>query len=178
VDEIEYKIIKFNQLTKFSTMLRIFYLKSFEALYDHIFIIFEILVMKKDIQQPEVKDIIVAVVLDEQETAEPLWMVYILNTKAVALNDVLVSSKGYGNLDGEEIKTSILRHFIDIVPAQGFAKIENIMEDLFGLSNEYWISFYINGVIYDKKFIFLPETIKPDYFTNIPLINKKGVMIK
>lgn len=178
MNEIEYKLIKFNQLTKFSTMLRAFYLKSFEVLVYHKFSIFEISHMKKDIQQPEVKDIIVAVVHEENEEADPIWMVYILNAKSVAISDVLISSTGYGNLDGEETRTSVLRHFIDKIPAQGFAKIEPIMEDVFGLSNEYWVSFYIDGVIYDKKFIFLPETIKIDYFTTIPLINKKGVMIK
>ena len=133
--------------------------------------------MKKDIQQPEVKDIIVAVIQEENEEAEPIWNVYILNSKAVDINHVLISSKGYGSLNGEETLTSTLRHFIEKVPAQSFAKIEPIMEDVFGLSNEYWVSFYIDEVIYDKKFIFLPETIKSDYFTNVPLINKKGVMI-
>jgi hypothetical protein len=139
--------------------------------------IFEISHMKKDIQQPEVKDIIVAVIQEENEEAEPIWNVYILNSKAVDINHVLISSKGYGSLNGEETLTSTLRHFIEKVPAQSFAKIEPIMEDVFGLSNEYWVSFYIDEVIYDKKFIFLPETIKSDYFTNVPLINKKGVMI-
>ena len=57
-------------------------------------------------------------------------------------------------------------------------KIEPIMEDVFSLSNEYWVSFYIDKIIYDKKFIFLPETISSEYFTQIPILNKRGVMIK
>jgi hypothetical protein len=51
------------------------------------------------------------------------------------------------------------------------------MEDVFRLANEYWVSFYIDGVIYDKKFIFLPETINPTFFTTVPVIGKKGVLI-
>ena len=34
------------------------------------------------------------------------------------------------------------------------------------------------NVMYDKKYIFLPETIKEENFVLIPYINKKGVMIK
>jgi hypothetical protein len=51
------------------------------------------------------------------------------------------------------------------------------MEDVFSLSNEYWVSFYVGNVIHDKKFIFLPETISEQFLTNVPVINKKGVMI-
>jgi hypothetical protein len=51
------------------------------------------------------------------------------------------------------------------------------MDDVFRLNNEYWLSFYIAGVIYDKKFIFLPETINENFFTLVPVIEKKGVLI-
>jgi hypothetical protein len=89
----------------------------------------------------------------------------------------LVSSKGYGQKNGEEVKTSTLRHFINDMPAKSYATIEPIMEDVFSLSNEYWVSFYVGSVIHDKKFIFLPETISEQFLTNVPVINKKGVMI-
>jgi len=48
---------------------------------------------------------------------------------------------------------------------------------VFGVTNEYWISFYIGDKIFDKQYIFLPETIKREHFTKVPLINKPGVMI-
>jgi hypothetical protein len=89
-----------------------------------------------------------------------------------------VSSKGYGVINGEAVKTSTLRHFLNEVKPGSFMKIEPIMEDVFSLSNEYWVSFYIDKIIYDKKFIFLPETISSEYFTLIPILNKRGVMIK
>jgi len=71
-----------------------------------------------------------------------------------------------------------LRHLLDDVPAQSFKKIEPIIEDVFGLNNEYWVSFWINEVMHDKKFIFLQETIKKENFVQIPLMNKMGVMIR
>jgi hypothetical protein len=94
------------------------------------------------------------------------------------MEGVLVTSKGYGFHGGEKVKTSTLRHFLDIVPPHDFAKVEPIVETVFGLNNEYWVSFYVNKVMFDKKYLFLPETISEEFFTHIPVIDKKGVMIK
>jgi hypothetical protein len=45
------------------------------------------------------------------------------------------------------------------------------------LTNEYWLSFYIDNTIYDKKYIFLPESIVDDNLSKVPLVNKPGVII-
>jgi hypothetical protein len=134
--------------------------------------------MKKDIVPPEVKDIAVAVVQEENELAETVWNVYLINLKSSDIEAVLVSSQGYGKFNDEDVKTSTLRHFLDVVTSKSFKKIEPIVENVFGLNNEYWVSFYIDKVMYDKKYIFLPETIKEENFVLVPYINKKGVMIK
>jgi len=134
--------------------------------------------MKKDIVPPPVEDIAVAVVTEQNELGESEWNVYLLNLKKQKIEGVLVTSQGYGTFDGEEVKTSTLRHFLDEVNPQAFAKIEPIVETVFGLNNEYWVSFYINKIMYDKKYIFLAESITSKNLITIPLINKKGVMIK
>lgn len=134
--------------------------------------------MKKDINPPVVEDIALAVVKEQNELAEDVWNVYMLNLKKESIEGVLVTSKGYGSYNGEDVKTSTLRHFLDVIPAKGYARIEPIMEDLFGLNNEYWVSFYINRVMYDKKYIFLAESIREENFIPIPIIGKKGVMIR
>jgi len=51
------------------------------------------------------------------------------------------------------------------------------MEQVFGLANEYWVSFWEHDKMYDKKFIFLPETITEQNMKMIPVIGKKGVLI-
>jgi hypothetical protein len=134
--------------------------------------------MKKDILPPEVKDVAVAIVREQNELAETEWNVYLINLKSTDIEGVLVSSLGYGTYNDEDVKTSTLRHFLDIVKSNSFRKIEPIVETVFGLNNEYWVSFYLNNVMYDKKYIFLPETIKEENFVLIPYLNKKGVMIK
>ena len=134
--------------------------------------------MKKDIAPPTVENIAVAVVKETNELNEMEWNVYLLNMKKEKIEGVLVSSHGYGCVNGEDVKTSTLRHFLDVVESKSFVKFEPIMETLFGLNNEFWVSFFIDNVMYDKKYIFLPETIKEGNFILIPYINKKGVMIK
>ena len=134
--------------------------------------------MKKDIEHPEVEDIAVAIVEETGQDGSENWYAYFLNLKDIPVTGVLVSSRGYGVIDGEDVKTSTLRHFLEDVPAMSAVKIELIMENVFGLSNEYWVSFYIGKTIYDKKYIFLPESIIKDNFTHIPILEKQGVMIR
>lgn len=133
--------------------------------------------MIKDIHVPKVEDIAIAVV-KEGEVDELHWNVYLVNLKEEQIDGVLVSSKGYGTIEGKDVKTSVLRHFFDTMAPMSFVMVEPIMENVFPLNNEYWVSFYIKGVIYDKKFVFLPETIQENFFSTIPVLNKRGVMIR
>lgn len=134
--------------------------------------------MKKDLPNNIVEDVAIAVALEEETVEGKSWKVYVLNLKKQALKDVLVSSKGYGELNGENVRTSVLRHYIGDLDAQDFAAIEPIDDRLFGLNNEYWLSYYIDGVIFDKKFIFLPESVVEGNFIKLPLLDKPGVMIR
>jgi hypothetical protein len=134
--------------------------------------------MLKDIPEHVVENIAMAVLPSEDEEGTRQWGVYIINLKEVAIENVLVTSKGYGRYKGEEVKTSTLRHFIELIPPQGFARIEPIMETVFGLNNEYWVSFYIGRQIFERKFLFLPETIRDEYLTMVPVINQPGIVIR
>lgn len=134
--------------------------------------------MRKDIEIPEVKDVAVAVVSEESIWKKDDWYVYMVNMGSQVLKNILVVSRGYGEINNEKINTSTLRQHFDELGPKEFLKIEPIMEEVFGVTNEYWISFYIGDKIFDKQYIFLPETIKREHFTKVPLINKPGVMIK
>ena len=133
--------------------------------------------MKKDLPSNIVEDIFIAVVLESETPSQRLWSVYLINIKNERLETILITSKGYGTKDGVDVKTSVLRHMIDHLEPNSFAKVEIIDEAVFGLSNEYWLSYYIGKDIFDKKFIFLPESIVESNMMKIPLVNKPGVMI-
>lgn len=134
--------------------------------------------MKEDIFVPHVENIGVAVTLDKNELGGEEWNVYIINYKGQTINNVLVSSKGYGIKEGKNIKTSTLTHFFEEIAPHEFKLIEPITEEIFGITNEYFITFYIDGIIHDKKFIFLPEAIQKNNLIDINILEKKGVLIK
>ncbi|MGB0887392.1 MAG: hypothetical protein ACPGSL_04660 [Vicingaceae bacterium] len=135
--------------------------------------------MKKDLNPPVVKNIAVAVVKDKNDVQEDIWNVYIINYQKETIDEVLVTSKGYlTDTKGVETKTSTLRHAMGSLAPNDFAIIEPIMENVFPLNNEYWVSYFKDGRLCDKKYIFLAETIKEENLINIPVLNKQGVMIK
>ena len=77
----------------------------------------------------------------------------------------------------KKVETSVLRYFYEKISAKSYTKVELIIEDVLELSNQYWLSYYQDGQIYDKKYIFLANTIEEQFFTKIPYIEKKGVLI-
>lgn len=133
--------------------------------------------MKKDIVLPPVENVVMAVVLEE-ENGQNVWNVFLINLDIVPIKNVIVTSRGYGELEGEKRATSTLRHFYEQIPDLEYTRVEPIMENTFGLTNEFWVSFYIGDQVYDKKYVFLPESISEKNFTQIPLLNVEGVMIR
>ncbi len=133
--------------------------------------------MKKDIPEHIVENVAIAIVLMEEGPDYKSWNVYLINMREDNITNVIVSAKGYGELEGKPVKTSLLRHFIGDVQAKSYKALEAIDPQVFGLTNEYWLSYYIGKDIYDKKFIFLPESIVEDNLIKIPLLNKMGIMI-
>jgi len=135
--------------------------------------------MKKDIPQYKVEDVAIAIVPREEDTKEEeLWDTYLVNLKDEPITSVLVNSKGYGNYDGEKVRTTVLRHFFEEIGPLTCVQIEPIQTKLFGLTNEYWVSFVQDEYMYDKKYVFVKGSINEMNFTKIPFIGKKGVMIR
>lgn len=133
--------------------------------------------MMKDIKTQQVENVAIAIVAELSDAGDKIWNVYIVNYKDTDLETVLVSSSGYGEQEGEEVKTSMLRHLVGDLSAGEFKKIEPIDEAVFSLNNEYWFSFFIGSTMYDKKVIFKANSISEQAADIVPIINKKGVML-
>ena len=137
--------------------------------------------MKKDIPQPKVEELAVAIVPREDAPTNPeedLWDVWIVNLRADTIKNVMVVSRGYGKMGEETRKTSTLRYFMEEITGETAMKIEPIQHTLFELTNEYWISFNYNGHMYDKKYIFVKGSIEKKHLTKIPVLDQQGVMIR
>jgi hypothetical protein len=133
--------------------------------------------MQKDIDRPTVQDVAMAVVRELDEEGELAWYVYLVNLRDDALENVLVSSRGYGEMAGEDRRTSEMRHYLERLGPRSWARIERIVEDVFALNNQYWLSFYLRDTLYDRKYIFVAGSIEETNFTTVPLMEKRGVMI-
>lgn len=137
--------------------------------------------MKKDITFRPVVGVSVAVTPDKQAataTAEaPGWQVFLVNDNDQPLQNVIVSSNGHGtDAQGEAIRTSTLRHALPEVPPHAAAPIEALDSALFPLHNQYWVSYYIDGQVYDRKFVFAPDSISFEQLKPISLLIPQGIL--
>jgi hypothetical protein len=132
--------------------------------------------MKKDIPFLPVKDVKIAVVRKSNDEGAYDWFVYLLNTNTVPIKNVFVTSDGYGYMNDEPRRTSTLRHFLgDVAPGEAVV-IEPIHPSVFGLNSEYWVSYFIDSQIYDKRFIFVPDSIVEENLSYISQLNLSGIL--
>ncbi|MCB9034433.1 MAG: hypothetical protein H6553_11385 [Chitinophagales bacterium] len=133
--------------------------------------------MLKDINFNTVTDLGMAIV-EENDNGQPIWSAYIINFGETAKEKMLITSEGYKVEKDKHLQTSTLRWFMGDVAPNSFAKIEEIPSELHHLNNEFMVSFYIGTQIYDRKFIFVEGSISKENLTTVPIINKKGILIK
>lgn len=131
--------------------------------------------MKKDIEIPIAKDVYVAIVHEwTEEFLSKDWIAYILNDRTTPIEMVIVVSKGFkGNK-----KTSTMRHAIGIVKAKSFEKIEVVQEDVLAFNNEFFVTYYADDKLYEKRFIFESGSVTSTNLKPIPIIEKEGVLAK
>lgn len=131
--------------------------------------------MKKDIEFHPVTGVKLAIAREEKEGQEE-WAVYIINKNLIELHTLMITSKGYGMISGENKKTSVLRHLIEELGPQSIAKVEPIDPALFSLNNEFWVSYFILDQIFDKKFVFVKGSMHQQNISYIPEIDLYGVV--
>ena len=132
--------------------------------------------MIKDIKIPNVENVTLAVVREKDNLLQDEWRVHLINNNSFPLENALVTSSGYGEKQGENQRTSTLRHFLQTVPAHGTSLIEPLDSKVLHLTNEYWVSYYVGSQIYDKKFLFVPDSICEANLTFIKVLNLEGVL--
>lgn len=132
--------------------------------------------MKKDIIIPEVENVHIAAVPVENDPK--VWNVFIVNNRNEMIDGVMVTSKGSGiTKAGEEIKTSVMRHMVGNVPAKTAAKIETVSSEVFHLNNEFWVTFFADNKLMEKKFVFGSYTITKELLEDVPVMNQKGSVV-
>jgi hypothetical protein len=135
--------------------------------------------MKEELLGPKVENVGVAVIQSINEENEKEYTVYLISLRDDIMEGIIVASTGYGEntTTGEKVKTSTLRHGIEVLLPNEIAKIEPIMPEVFGLSNEYWVSFWVEEVLYDKRFVFPAESLIEENFKYLDAFKRKGVLL-
>ncbi|MFY8110564.1 hypothetical protein [Flavobacterium sp. RSSB_23] len=135
--------------------------------------------MKKDIIIPVVENVFIAAVQEwSDDFMEKVWYAYLVNDSDFNLEGVMVVSKAFGTIDGEMKKTSLLRHAFVEIPAVSVVKIEMIEKSVLTLNNEFMVTYFIDGTLYDKKFIFKANSINESEMEEVPILFVDGVIVR
>ncbi len=62
------------------------------------------------------------------------------------------------------------------IPSKSAQFIEPILPQFFHFNNSYWITYFVNGNIYDKKYVFTAHTVDLQHCTLVPVLDKNGVL--
>lgn len=131
--------------------------------------------MRKDIQIPQSKDVHIAALKEwDKEFTGQVWNIYIVNDRDDEISTVLVMSRG----KNEERKTSTLRHALGNIQPKAMAKVEFITTEVLGFTNEYLLTYFAENKLFERKFIFEPNSISEENETEIPCIESEGVLAK
>lgn len=131
--------------------------------------------MKKDIEIPIVKDVYVAIVREwNKEFLNKDWNAYIINNRPTPIEMVLIVSKGFDS----DVKTSTLRYAFGNIPAKGFEKIEMVQEEVLRLTNEFFVTYYADNKLYEKRFLFEKNSVSEQNTVHIPILEMDGVLVK
>ncbi len=133
--------------------------------------------MLKDIKVEKNANVGVAIVKELNDSLEMIWNVFVVNLGDDKIVNVFITCKGYGLINGEEKETSLMRYFLDDIDPQTAIKVEPINPDLFELNNEYFVVFYQNGNMIDKKLTFKENTITEVNLVQVPVLNCLGVLL-
>lgn len=129
--------------------------------------------MKKDINIPKVEKVYVAAVKVYNEAFKvEEWNAYLINDKDEAIEMALIVSKGFD----ENKETSTIRHKLEHLPAKSFAKIEFIQEEVLALNNQFQVTFFAEGKMYEKKYLFRKNSVNEKALRELPIIPNKGIL--
>jgi len=131
--------------------------------------------MKKDIKIPEVKDVFMAVVQEENQDFRSMdWNAYLVNEGELPIYTVLIVTRGYSDSQ----TTSTMRHSLKELPPNSFAKVEFLQDEVLVLNNEFSVSFFCEGKMLHKKYIFSKNSINEKATREVPVMGKRGVVVR
>lgn len=131
--------------------------------------------MKKDIEIPVVKDVFMVVVREENQDFRSMdWNAYLVNEGQLPIDTVLIVTRGYSQTQ----TTSTMRHSLKELPPGSFAKVEFLQDEVLALNNEFSVSYFSEGKMMHKKFVFKKNSINENATQEVPVMRKRGVVVR
>ena len=131
--------------------------------------------MRKDIEIPKAENVhIVAIKEWDKDFTGQDWNIYVVNDREDEISMVLVLSRG----NSEDRKTSTLRHSLGNLPSKTSAKVELITPEVFGFTNEFLLTFFAENKLFERKFVFVPNSISEENRIEIPVLETEGILAK
>lgn len=129
--------------------------------------------MRKDFEIPEVSGVYIAAVKEFNEAHRTTdWNAYIVNDTPKNLEFILIVSNGYND---QQI-TSQMRHKLQELPPKSFAKIEFIEDSVLKLTNQFAVTYFLEGTLYEKTFVFKAGSINDSNLGPVPAMLKEGIL--
>lgn len=131
--------------------------------------------MKKDIEIPIAKNTqVVATKEWDKEFLHKHWYIYIINNRKDRIESVLVMSRG----ESKDKKTTTIRRNLGDLPPNSSKKIEFIQDDVLGFTNEYVVTFFAENKLFERIFVFAPNSITDDNAVFMDLLGQDVVEAK
>ena len=64
------------------------------------------------------------------------------------------------------------------VAAKSYKKIEVVQEDVLTLNNEFYVTYYAENKLFEKRFLFEQNSVKESNLVTIPILDKDGIYAK
>jgi hypothetical protein len=90
----------------------------------------------------------------------------------------LVVSRAYGKINGEDRKTGTFRHAFNEVAPNASVKIELLENNVLQLNNEFMVTYFQDGKLFDKTYVFRTNTINDKALVDLPVMTKRGILGK
>lgn len=131
--------------------------------------------MRKDIEIPKAEHVhIVAINEWDKDFTGQQWNIYLVNGRNDEITTVLVLSRG----QSDDRKTSTLRHGLGNMKPKTASKVEFIPTEVLGFTNEYLVTFFAENKLFERKFVFGPNSISEENVVELPVLESEGILAK
>ena len=131
--------------------------------------------MRKDIEIPKAQNVYIVALREwDKDFLDQQWNVYLVNGREDVISTVLVMSRG----KSQDRRTSTLRHVLGNIEPKTSAKVEFIASEVLGFTNEYLVTFFAENKLFERKYVFEPNSISEGNLVEIPVLESEGILAK